>query len=121
MEGAAYCTTDSLSDFHIFHLGSLVACANKFIPILFLHRFSFLSLPLPLLSPQAYANQERRSKALEKEVKQLRFECRKRRKMIEIQQNCIFEGKDPSSFEKVNARLRKMKADLIDRKTRDNS
>ena len=50
---------------------------------------------------QEYSGVEKRLAERESEVKQLRFECKRRRKMIEMQQNCIYQGKDLSEFGKV--------------------
>lgn len=46
---------------------------------------------------------EKRCRSLDKEVKHLRSECAKRRRMIELQQNCLHQGKDPTTFQKVRA------------------
>ncbi|XP_059082383.1 uncharacterized protein LOC131879907 [Tigriopus californicus] len=43
---------------------------------------------------------ERKTQEAEQEIKSMRVECKKRRKMIEIQQNCLLNRKDPTSFEK---------------------
>ena len=50
---------------------------------------------------QEYSLLEQSSSAAREEVKNLRLECKRRRKMIEVQQNCIYQGKDPTTFEKV--------------------
>lgn len=48
------------------------------------------------------ANQMLRRKIQErnKEIESLRIECKKRKKVIQTQQECIYQGKDPGSFQK---------------------
>ena len=48
----------------------------------------------------------KQNKAMAEEVKVLRKETKKRRKMLEVQQECIYKGTDPATFQKVNLSFR---------------
>ena len=48
-----------------------------------------------------YAKMEKRLSKREMQIRSLSQECRKRRKLIEQQQNTIYQGKDPTQFQKV--------------------
>lgn len=86
----------------ILNQGSLTIMMTMIMIIMVITMKIIIDVVLALVHFQEYHKLERKTQEAEQEIKTMRLECKKRRRMIEIQQNCLFNRKDPTSFEKVS-------------------